>query len=326
MTTTFKMTATALWYNGSTTAKDQDGELSLGGSEVYRIAGGMMLRTPVFIAGLTYKRMSSPLAPGRDTIAQEGVNIVSLVGAITGSSGTSVSPTMIVPILGSVTSQSICSATTTNSWLAIAGSSDAISQASAATLNKRIPLSGEVTAISAAASAYVNSTIAIAGSADAVSSGRGALAIPVAIVPVLTMGACVATSSASGDIFNAVLMVGSCTAISNATAPLINPNDLTSLSYYGSKFRLLEARQLDKATIRVRYSHDPIAISDLGINDALNPNNYSVSGASANDVLKVTAVVNDPQGFDLSVGANLTTGAWSLTVINVWSDNDLALP
>ncbi len=95
--------------------------------------------------------------------------------------------------------------------------------------------------------------------------------------------------------------------------------------YTGSNFRLLSAEQLSGTTVRIRYSHDPIAISSAGAYDALNPDNYDFSGPVANGVGSIMPVTDDPQGFDLYLESLIVEGQWTVTVSNVKSDTNITI-
>ncbi len=96
-------------------------------------------------------------------------------------------------------------------------------------------------------------------------------------------------------------------------------------TYTGSNFRLLSASQLSGTTIRLRYSHDPIATSDSGAYDALNAANYVLSGPAANAISSIVPVAGDPQGFDLYTESLIIEGSWTITVSNVKSDTNITI-
>jgi hypothetical protein len=91
----------------------------------------------------------------------------------------------------------------------------------------------------------------------------------------------------------------------------------TSSLFTGSNLFLLQASAKQATQVSVRFSQDPLAASSVGVNDALNPNNYSLTGPATASVLSVSPVIGDPQGFVLNTNVPLANGAWLVSVINI---------
>ncbi len=84
--------------------------------------------------------------------------------------------------------------------------------------------------------------------------------------------------------------------------------------FLGADFRVQSAAQRGLTGIRVRYTHDPLAASSTGPNDALNIAQYSLTGPATNYVVNAAIVPDDPQAIDLALAAPLVIGLWTLTV------------
>ena len=91
----------------------------------------------------------------------------------------------------------------------------------------------------------------------------------------------------------------------------------STVSFTGSGFFVERATQIAPATVRVRYTQFPLAISPSGSYDALNKANYVISGPSINTITNVGAVYGDPQSYDLFLAAALGSGTYTVTVSNV---------
>lgn len=90
----------------------------------------------------------------------------------------------------------------------------------------------------------------------------------------------------------------------------------TSLPFIGAPLSLESAVLIAPATLRVRFTNDPLTASPVGANDALNPSNYSLSGG-AYSLATIITVSGDPQGVDLLFVAPLPAGSWIVTVSNI---------
>lgn len=91
----------------------------------------------------------------------------------------------------------------------------------------------------------------------------------------------------------------------------------SSTTFVGSGFFLESLEQIGPATLRLKYSNDPLAVDSSGFTDALNPDNYTLSGPVTNTISAVVAVTGDTQSFDIETEATLTGGTWTIAVANV---------
>lgn len=88
-------------------------------------------------------------------------------------------------------------------------------------------------------------------------------------------------------------------------------------TFVGADFFVQSVIQAGPATVRVRFSHDPLALNPAGANDALNPLNYTITGPVANLVTFAAIVPEDPQAIDLSLSGGLVLGNYLVEVANV---------
>jgi len=102
----------------------------------------------------------------------------------------------------------------------------------------------------------------------------------------------------------------------------------SSASFIGSGFYVAGASQYAPGTVRVKYSSAPKAISSVGVNDALNPVNYVLSGPGAYSIVSIQPVSGDPLSFDIILASSLTVGTWTVQVSNVQTtaSNPLTAP
>lgn len=84
--------------------------------------------------------------------------------------------------------------------------------------------------------------------------------------------------------------------------------------FLGTDFRLQSAVALATAVIRLRFTQDPKVEDEEGVDDALNPANYTLAGPAFNYITEVVAVEDDLQAVDLFCAAPLAIGSWTLTV------------
>src|SRR4051812_25564712 len=91
----------------------------------------------------------------------------------------------------------------------------------------------------------------------------------------------------------------------------------SSQVFIGASFTLELVAQTGPGTLRLVYTDDPLATSTVGVHDALNPANYTLTGPGSNTVASIRALGGDPQSFDLLLAAPLIPGAWTLAVANV---------
>lgn len=92
------------------------------------------------------------------------------------------------------------------------------------------------------------------------------------------------------------------------------------MSFPGSDFELESVRQLSVAALRVKFTQDPKALDAHALNDALNPDNYTLVGPNNNYVVGAATVDGDPQSIDVYLAAPLAIGIWSLHVANIVED------
>lgn len=102
----------------------------------------------------------------------------------------------------------------------------------------------------------------------------------------------------------------------------------SSVSFLGSGFYIANATQVAAAVVRVKYSSAPKATSPVGVNDALNPVNYTLSGPGPYVIASVQPVSGNPLAFDIVFAASLAPGTWVVTVTNVQTpaSNPLTAP
>src|SRR5262245_15172019 len=97
--------------------------------------------------------------------------------------------------------------------------------------------------------------------------------------------------------------------------------------FTGSAFRLETATPIGLATIRLKYTQDPKFIDAANTDDALNIDNYTLTGPLVNYVIGAAVVVDDPQAVDLYLAAPLEIGEWTIAAANVEAENgDSLLP
>ena len=88
-------------------------------------------------------------------------------------------------------------------------------------------------------------------------------------------------------------------------------------------FFLVSAKPWGLATLRVYFSIPPLAVSSSGVNDALNPDHYTLAGPSLNYVMEVVGVDGTTTAFDLFLAAPLAVGSWTLTAKSVTDANQI---
>lgn len=96
----------------------------------------------------------------------------------------------------------------------------------------------------------------------------------------------------------------------------------SSQNFTGSGFSLESANQTALATVRVRFTQDPIAVNPAASFDATNPANWSLSGPAIDTVVSVGAVFGDTQAVDLFLAAPLAAGSWTVTVASTVQETD----
>lgn len=96
-----------------------------------------------------------------------------------------------------------------------------------------------------------------------------------------------------------------------------------STSGGGAAFTLQSASVRSSGlVIRARFSAVPKQSSAAGLNDALNINNYSLSGPGFVSIALASSVSGDSQSIDLTLSTRLAPGVWLLTA----SDNIQTVP
>lgn len=91
----------------------------------------------------------------------------------------------------------------------------------------------------------------------------------------------------------------------------------SSAIFTGAGFYVAGASQYTPGTVRVTYSSAPKASNPAGVDDALNPANYVLSGPGPVSMVGVAAVSGDPLSFDILLATPLAIGTWTVTVSNV---------
>jgi hypothetical protein len=88
---------------------------------------------------------------------------------------------------------------------------------------------------------------------------------------------------------------------------------MSTATFVGIALELESLTQIALATIRVRFTQDPLQSSPTGANDALNPLNWTLSGPGNNIVTGCNTVAGDTQSIDLFLAGPLATGTWTVT-------------
>jgi hypothetical protein len=88
-------------------------------------------------------------------------------------------------------------------------------------------------------------------------------------------------------------------------------------NFTGAGFSLSSLTLPAPATLRLRYTQDPLAASSVGVHDALNPANYSITGTSVVAISVINGTSGNTQSVDIQLSAPLPTGTYTVTVTNV---------
>lgn len=88
-------------------------------------------------------------------------------------------------------------------------------------------------------------------------------------------------------------------------------------AFIGEGFFIASAAIKAPATVRITYSNVPLASSNTGVHDALNPANYGLSGPGSIRVIGCATVGGDPLSIDLALSQPLITGTWIVSAANV---------
>jgi len=90
-------------------------------------------------------------------------------------------------------------------------------------------------------------------------------------------------------------------------------------------FSLKLLRQIGAGTVRVTFTANPKVVDARAANDALNPDNYQLSGPGDNFVASVSVVDTDRLSVDCHLASALELGTWTLLVSGVVQDDLTAL-
>ncbi len=77
--------------------------------------------------------------------------------------------------------------------------------------------------------------------------------------------------------------------------------------------------------VRARFSIPPLAASSIGVNDALNIANYTLTGPTTAVIIGASVVDTDLNSIDLSIKSPLALGTWTLTVANIQNPTGITL-
>ncbi len=88
----------------------------------------------------------------------------------------------------------------------------------------------------------------------------------------------------------------------------------SSFSFLGAGFSVGSAQALTTALVRVVYTSTPKATSPVGLDDALNPNNYTFLGPNSVVPVSVSQDGANPLAFDVVLDDAMETGTWTVTV------------
>jgi len=84
-------------------------------------------------------------------------------------------------------------------------------------------------------------------------------------------------------------------------------------TFVGIALELESVAQIALATVRVRFTQDPLQANPAGVNDALNPANWTLSGPGVAAITGCGTVFGDPQSIDLFLAGPLAAGTWTVT-------------
>jgi hypothetical protein len=89
---------------------------------------------------------------------------------------------------------------------------------------------------------------------------------------------------------------------------------MSTTTFIGIGLQLQSVAQTAVATLRVRFTQPPLALSSGGAHDALNPALYTLTGPGGYAISNIGPVYNDSQAFDLFLTAPLAAGLWIISV------------
>lgn len=99
----------------------------------------------------------------------------------------------------------------------------------------------------------------------------------------------------------------------------------SNFSFTGALFTVRSATPLSSVTVRLAFSQPPLRINSAGVNDALNKNNYVVSGPNAVSIVSIAPVITDISAIDITFNTALSYGSWAIAVSNVQTPTGGAL-
>lgn len=82
--------------------------------------------------------------------------------------------------------------------------------------------------------------------------------------------------------------------------------------FLGPDFALESVNYLRFSTLRVRFTQDPKRVDPAATDDALNPENYTLSGPALTVISEIFPADDDPQAVDMILAAPLELGRWNL--------------
>lgn len=92
---------------------------------------------------------------------------------------------------------------------------------------------------------------------------------------------------------------------------------MSTISFVGIALELESVTQTALATVRVKFTQDPLAVSSTGAHDGLNPANYTLTGPGSVVIKSCGIVYGDTQSIDLFTTGPIPAGQWLLSVANV---------
>lgn len=87
--------------------------------------------------------------------------------------------------------------------------------------------------------------------------------------------------------------------------------------FTGAGFSLESLTLPATATLRLKYTQDPLAASPSGAHDALNPTNYTITGPNTVVISVINGTSGSTQSVDIQLAAPLPTGTYTVSVANV---------
>lgn len=89
-------------------------------------------------------------------------------------------------------------------------------------------------------------------------------------------------------------------------------------SYSTGPFAVVSVAQITTTVLRAGFNAPPLAVSNTGTTDALNPNNYALTnGIIVIIPVSVSITVGNNTSVDINFGTNLSIGSYQFHVYNV---------